>query len=63
MISDAELEALLRGDERIRPRRRRRRARLLLRAYWRDALCIVVGALAIAWIALDATHVRFGWLQ
>lgn len=46
------------------PRRpRHRRVRLLVRAYWRDALCVAVVLVALAWLALMAFDDPIGWPQ
>jgi ferric-dicitrate binding protein FerR (iron transport regulator) len=50
-------------SDRPAPRRAERRARLLVRAYWRDAICVAVVLVALAWLVLMGLDVRIGWPQ
>lgn len=40
---------------------RRIRTRLLVRAYWRDALCVTLAVLAGVWLLLMGLDVQIGW--
>lgn len=57
---DIDAKATLRM---IRSRARQRRARLLVRAYWRDTLRVAACLVAATLLVLDAFGVRIGWLS
>lgn len=40
---------------------RRVRVRLMVAAYWRDALCVAVIIVGVTWLVLMAFDVRIGW--
>jgi hypothetical protein len=40
---------------------RRVRIRLLVRAYWRDVVCVLIAVVVLAWLLLMGLDVRIGW--